>query len=154
MPADSDSPALPVRWRPLGVRMVGITVALGLIVICTVSWLGLEDSTKAGMSVLEKATLLALGGGILAVVHALVRSRAVASSGGLEVVNGYRRRTFAWAQIVGVRMPPGAPWVTLDLADGETASVMAIQGSDGARATRAVRELRVIVARESAAAPD
>ena len=52
------------------------------------------------------------------------------------VVNGYRRREYEWAEIVAVHLPPGAPWVTLDLADGDTAPVMGIQGSDGDRAPR------------------
>ena len=47
-------------------------------------------------------------------------------------------------------LPPGAPWVTLDLADGETASVLAIQGSDGNRARIALRELKSLVAAASA----
>ena len=42
-------------------------------------------------------------------------------------------------------MPPGAPWATLDLADGTTVPVMGIQGSDGQRARRAVRDLRTLV---------
>ena len=37
-------------------------------------------------------------------------------------------------------LPPGAPWATLDLSDGTTVSAMGIQGSDGARARRAVRD--------------
>ena len=60
---------------------------------------------------------------------ALTRSRAVAYADRLVVVNGYRRHEYEWPQIVAARLPPGAPWVTLDLADGETASVLAIQGS-------------------------
>jgi hypothetical protein len=49
--------------------------------------------------------------------------------------------------VIAVRLPPGAPWVTLDLADGNTVAVMGIQGSDGARARLAVRELRALVER-------
>ena len=82
-------------------------------------------------------------------LYALIRSRAEAHADRLVVVNGYRRREYAWPEIVAVHMPPGAPWVTLDLADGETASVMGIQGSDGVRAQEAVRTLRRIVARQS-----
>jgi hypothetical protein len=67
----------------------------------------------------------------------------------LVVVNGYRRREYAWAQVIAVHLPPGAPWVTLDLADGETAAAMGIQGSDGARAQQAARELKRLVARLS-----
>jgi hypothetical protein len=73
----------------------------------------------------------------------------VAYADRLVVVNGYVRHEFAWPQIVAARLPPGAPWVTLDLADGETASVLAIQGSDGDRARRAVRELKALVAAAS-----
>ncbi len=36
-----------------------------------------------------------------------------------------------------MHLPPGAPWATLDLADGTTISAMAFQGSDGARAQTA-----------------
>ena len=68
----------------------------------------------------------------------------------LVVMNGYVRHEFEWPQIVAARLPPGAPWVTLDLADGETASVMGIQGSDGARARAALRELKALVEAASA----
>ena len=50
-------------------------------------------------------------------------------------------------QVIAVHLPPGAPWVTLDLADGTTAAAMGIQGSDGNRAKQAMRELRVLVNR-------
>jgi len=63
------------------------------------------------------------------------------------VVNGYRRREYEWAEIVAVHLPPGAPWMTLDLSDGTTASALGIQGSDGARARTAVRQLRALLDR-------
>jgi hypothetical protein len=78
-------------------------------------------------------------------LYALGRSRVVASPDHLTVVNGYRRRDFEWAEVIAVHLPPGAPWVTLDLADGNSVSAMGIQGSDGARARVAVRELRKLV---------
>ena len=84
---------------------------------------------------------------------ALTRSRAVAYADRLVVVNGYRRHEYEWPQIVAARLPPGAPWVTLDLADGETASVMGIQGSDGDRARDRPPRARALVAAASAA-PD
>ena len=83
-------------------------------------------------------------------MFALIRSRAVAYADRLVVINGYRRREYEWPQIVAARLPPGAPWVTLDLADGETASVLGIQGSDGTRARTALRELKALVAAASA----
>ena len=53
-------------------------------------------------------------------LYALVRSRVVAEKDRLVVVNGYRRHEYDWAEIVAVHLPPGAPWATLDLADGTT----------------------------------
>ena len=41
---------------------------------------------------------------------------------------------------------PARPWAVLDLADGTSQPAMGIQGSDGARARRAVAELRLLLA--------
>ena len=74
----------------------------------------------------------------------------VAEADRLVVVNGYRRHEYEWAEVLAVHLPPGAPWAVLDLADGTSAPAMGIQGSDGGRARRAVRELRALIARSSA----
>ena len=75
----------------------------------------------------------------------------VAEPDRLVVVNGYRRREYEWAEVLAVHLPPGAPWATLDLADGTSASG---DGHPGLRRrpapARAVRELRALIARHSA----
>jgi len=148
MPADSD-PALPVTWRPLGPRVVGIAVGAGLLVICVFSWFTFDAETRERFTPFQRGTLLVLGLLAFTLLFGLIRSRVEAHADRLVVVNGYRRREYAWAQVVAVHLAPGAPWVTLDLADGETAAAMGIQGSDGARAQQAARELRRLVARLS-----
>ena len=146
MPADSE---LPITWRPLGPRVVGIAVGAGLLVICVFSWFTFDEETRERFTLFQRGTLIALGLLAFALLYGLIRSRVEAHRDRLVVVNGYRRREYAWAQVVAVHLPPGAPWVTLDLADGETAAAMGIQGSDGARAQQAARELRRWVARLS-----
>jgi hypothetical protein len=131
--------------------MAGTVVGAGLLVVCALAWIGFDDETQAKFSWLQRATVLALGLFAFALWFALVRSRVVAEAERLVVVNGYRRREFDWAQLVAVRLPPGAPWVTLDLADGTTVAAMGIQGSDGDRARTAVRQLRVIAEQQTAA---
>jgi hypothetical protein len=108
-------------------------------------WFTFDEETRDAITPFQQGTVIAMGLGMLAVLYALIRSRVVAAPDGLTVVNGYRRRDFEWAEVIAVRLPPGAPWVTLDLADGNTCAAMGIQGSDGQRARIAVRELRALL---------
>lgn len=144
MPADSEL-ALPHTWRPFGVRMAGIAGAVFLFVVCAAAWMAFPPHIQDRFSLYQRLTLVFLGLLVLATFHALVRSRATATTERLVVVNGYRRREFEWAQVVAVTMPRGAPWAVLDLADGETCKVLAIQASDGEGARKAVRELRSLL---------
>ncbi|WP_245644536.1 PH domain-containing protein [Nocardioides jensenii] len=137
---------LPHTWRPLGVRMAGIAGSIMLLVLCGAAWFLLDAEVRATFDLFQRVTALLLGVFVGALVHALIRARAVASVEGLLVVNGYKSRFFEWAEIVAIHLPRGAPWATLDLADGTTCAVMALQGTDGARATQAVREIRALLA--------
>jgi len=157
MPAGSDPglapavPTLPHTWRPFGVRMAGTVLGAGLLIVCVLAWVGFDAETQARFTTFQRATVIAFGLFAFALWFALVRSRVVAEADRLVVVNGYRRREYAWAQLVAVHLPPGAPWVTLDLADGTTVAAMGIQGSDGTRARTAVRQLRAVADQQIAA---
>jgi PH (Pleckstrin Homology) domain-containing protein len=150
MPADSDVPGLvtlPHTWRPFGARLAGVVFGGALLVVCAFAWFSFDPETRAKFTPFQRGTLVFLGLLAFAAWFALVRSRVVAEEDRLVVVNGYRRRELDWAEIVAVHLPPGAPWVTLDLSDGTTMAALGIQGSDGARARTAVRQLRALVDR-------
>ncbi len=148
MPAASETPVpLPHTWRPLGPRIAGAVAGGAVVVVTIFLWIGFDQETRDAVTPLQRATVVLLGLGGLAALYALIRSRVDAEMDRLIVVNGYRRHEFEWAQVVGVHLPPGAPWVTLDLADGNIVSAMGIQGSDGARAKLAARQLRALVNR-------
>jgi hypothetical protein len=149
MPAASEV-TLPHTWRPLGVRIAGILFGSMLLVVCAFAWLGFDDETRAKFTPFQRGTIVFFALLALALGHALVRSRVVAEVERLVVVNGYRRREFEWPEVLAVHLPPGAPWATLDLADGTSTAAMGIQGSDGDRARTAVRELRRVLAARSA----
>ncbi|MET0838160.1 MAG: PH domain-containing protein [Marmoricola sp.] len=146
MPADSEAPKLPHTWRPLGVRVALWIFGGGLIAVVVVVWLLLDDEIRAQFTTLERATLVLIGLMLFTAYYALMRSKVTATLGGLTVVNGYRKRSYEWSQVIGVSLRRGAPWGTLDLSDGTTISVMGVQGSDGNRARRAVREIRATIA--------
>ncbi|HWM72571.1 MAG TPA: PH domain-containing protein [Nocardioides sp.] len=136
---------LPHTWRPLGPRIAGGVAAGVLVVMAVALWFTFDEETRDAITPFQRGTVIALGLAMLAVLFALIRSRVVAEPDRLTVVNGYRRRDFEWAEVIAVHLPPGAPWVTLDLADGNTVPAMGIQSSDGPRARVAVRELRALV---------
>jgi hypothetical protein len=154
MPAASDRPAgggrplapsLPHTWRPFGVRVAVWVLGGLLLAIVVFVWLAFDDSTRAQFTLLERITLVLIGLMLFAAYYALVRSRVSATTEGLTVVNGYRKRTYEWSQVIQVSLRRGAPWGTLDLSDGTTISILGVQGSDGARARRAVREIRAAI---------
>ncbi|MGP3970534.1 PH domain-containing protein [Streptomyces sp. 6N223] len=92
-----------------------------------------------------------LAWGVLAL---LSRPKAVADAEGLTVVNLTTRRRLAWAEILRVSLRPGDPWVTLDLADGTTLAVMAIQpGVARRRAVADARTLRALAETHGTATP-
>lgn len=152
MPAASRAPALPHTWRPLGARVAVYVFGGLLVVVLAVTWFALGDEVRSSFTVLQRGTLVLLGLMLFACYHALVRSRVVATEDGLTVVNGYRTRHYEWSQILAVRLGRGAPWGTLDLSDGETVPMIGVQGSDGDRAKRAVREIRACVEEHTPAA--
>jgi Bacterial PH domain len=148
MPADSDASgvALPHTWRPLGVRLALWVVGSLLIVLLVAVWILIGASIRSQFSPYQRVTLVIIGLLLFLTYNGLARCKVVATETGLTIVNGYRTRRFAWSQLIQLSLPRGAPWATLDLSDGTSVSVMGIQGSDGTRARRAVREVRACIA--------
>jgi hypothetical protein len=83
---------------------------------------------------------------IVGALWAMSRSRVVVDARRVTVVNGFRTRVFEREEVLGVALPQGAPWATVDLADGTSVPAMGVQGSDGDRAKTAVREFRRVLA--------
>jgi hypothetical protein len=139
--------SLPHTFRPLGVRLAVYVLGGVLALFMVVIWFAFSADVRDQFTILQRLTLLGLAATLGAGGYALARSRLVARADGLTVVNGYRSRRYEWSEVVAVRLRPGSPWATLDLGDGTTVAAMGIQGSDGPRAVRQVRQLRAIVDR-------
>jgi len=143
--AGPGSGELPLRFRPLGVRIVASVLAVLLVLLVTVLWVQFPADVRESFTLVQKLTLLVIALMIGAVGFALSRSRVDADDAGLTVVNGYRSHRYEWGQVVAVTMRSGNPWAVLDLSDGTSQAAMGIQGSDGARAQAQVRRLRALV---------
>lgn len=148
MPAGSEQP-LPRTYRPFGVRIAIMVLGGLLTLVVVVMWLAFPPEIRDQFTAFQIGTVIGLGLTFYAGGFALARSRLVARTDGLTVVNGYRTRRFEWNEVLAVTLRAGSPWAELDLSDGTTVAAMGIQGSDGPRATRQVRELRTIVERHT-----
>jgi hypothetical protein len=140
---------LPHTWRPFGARVAGVLLGGMLLVLVVAVWVAWGADVRARFTFFQRSTLVGFGLIAFGCWFALMRSRVTADAHGVTVVNGYRRRAFEWSEVIGVNLRRGAPWAGMDLSDGTSISMVAIQGSDGERAIRAVRELRRLIAENS-----
>jgi hypothetical protein len=149
MPVVSE-PSLPHTWRPLGVRLAFSFFGGLLVVVCVAAWYAVGPDVRARVSIYQQITVFLIAGLAAAVAWGLMRCRITASEIGVEVVNGYRRYAYDWAEVLAVHLPTGAPFAILDLADGTSRQALAIQSADGDRARVAVRQLRMLLVRTAA----
>lgn len=112
-------------FAPRRARKVAWTLAVGIVVLMSLLGLWVPDATW-----LDRVAFIALGLAIGWFLSRQAMVRAVPSPNGLHVRNLLLSRDLEWAEIVAVRLGDN-PWVQLDLADGDTLSVMGIQRSDG-----------------------
>ena len=151
MPADSDPLpfALPHTFRPFGVRVAAYAFGAMLLAVTLVIWFAFPPEVRDQFTLFQRGTVIVFAIATAAAGYALARSRIETREDGLTVVNGYKSRSYEWTEVLAVSLRQGSPWATLDISDGTTVSAMGIQGSDGARAVKQVRQLRALVDQHS-----
>ncbi len=132
-------------FRPRRGRVVALAAVWGSLVLFGAIALLMPSQTLGHWGVGDRLMFFGLG-----VVLALVAWRyasivAVPSRDGLVVRNLVVTRSLEWAEVVGVQFGGGEPWVSLDLEDGDTVAVMAIQKADGEVADREASRLAALV---------
>ncbi|HEY8455332.1 MAG TPA: PH domain-containing protein [Actinopolymorphaceae bacterium] len=138
-------PVLPHTWRPWLVPMVALGTGAALSLAALGMWFGLPAEARKQISFLQTLTLALILVALLFGLYRLARIRVSADETGLTIVNVLRTHRLEWPQVLAVNLRPGDPWVQLDVDDGTTLSVMAIQSADGARGRRAAQQLARLV---------
>ncbi|MDP9317813.1 MAG: PH domain-containing protein [Actinomycetota bacterium] len=144
-----DSAGLPRVYRPLGARMVSGVSGVVLVAVVAFLWLMLPAHVQDQFGWIQRGTLIAFFVAVIVLLYGVFRTRVALSERGMSVTNGYRRHDFSWPQIVAISLTQHRPWALVDLADGSTMAVMALQTSDGPRATRSAREIAVMISARS-----
>lgn len=123
--------------RPRAVRIAAYLSAAivmagmigGAVVITSFQWGG-------------RLGLIAVGVLVCLFCHLEASVKVTARPHVLEVRNLMRERTLEWPEVIGISFPMGDPWAHLDLADGSTLALQAIQRYDGERAIAAAHLLQ------------
>lgn len=134
--------------RPLRPHLARV-VSVGLGVLVVLGAVGLVVGLPAigqPLTVGDHVGIVVL---TLVICWFLYRQATVAAlpdAEGLTVRNLFVTRRLVWEEIVSVRFGPDRPWGYLDLDDGESVPVMALQQADGERGRLLARRLATLVA--------
>ncbi|MFC7406720.1 PH domain-containing protein [Georgenia alba] len=133
-------------FRPRAARVVALVLAVLTVAGTLTIVIGMPRMVGDDFGPADQIGTLLLAGGICWFLYRQAAVRARPSEGGLRVRNLIRTRDVEWAEIVSVNFGAGDPWVYLDLSDGETLAVMAVQSADGERGRAEARRLATLVA--------
>lgn len=136
-----DAPFRSRRGRTMALTMAGVSLALfALLAIFVHGW-----------AVGDRLLMFGLGAVMALFLHRYAAIVAVPRPEGLYVRNLFLTRTVPWDEILGVRFPEGDAWAHLDLAEGDTLAVMAVQRADAQGAQTEAQRLAELVASRQAA---
>lgn len=141
-------------FRPYFTRILTVVLAVTIVVsFALLSW-GLTTLEWSAWSRLDILWMNALGLLFGVAVWRIGAIAAFVTDEALIVRNIIGTTRVEWSRILSISYHPrgGDSWVMLDLSDGSTLSVMAIQSADGDRARRACDRLRRLV--DTYSAPD
>jgi hypothetical protein len=137
----------PVDYRPRKSRIgawIGAAVALGGFSALSFT-LGSQTAGGGAVTVADQAGMIGLGVIGAGIALSFLRLRVRADEKGLEVTNVTSKRFFPWGVVTAINFTDKMTWATVELADDDEMSMMAIQVSDRQRALGAVKHLRALL---------
>lgn len=129
--------------RPKRVRIVCAIAAACVFVLFTVigtalTKVGGEGGFKPG----DQVAMIGLGVMFALAILAVARPYVTANESGIRVRNIVGGYELPWQAVRKVSFDRGRPWLSLELENDDTVSVLAVQAVDKEHALEAVRRLR------------
>ncbi|TRW46813.1 PH domain-containing protein [Georgenia yuyongxinii] len=137
---------LHLPFRPRAARRVAVILGVLTVVGTALVMVLVPQMPGVTFTLADHTGMVLLAACILWLLWRQGAVRALPDQAGLTVRNFIYTRAVEWTEIVSVNFGEGSPWVQLDLTDGGTLAVMAIQRADGARAVAESRRLATLVA--------
>jgi len=132
-------------FRPRRGRAVALGVVWSSLVVFGVIAVIMPSQADGRWGLGDRLMFFGLGAAVAFLAWRYASIVAVPSREGLVVRNLVLTRTLEWPEVVGIQFGGGEPWVSLDLEDGDTVAVMAIQKADGPVAGREASRLAALV---------
>ncbi|HEY8472254.1 MAG TPA: PH domain-containing protein [Natronosporangium sp.] len=135
----------PVRFRPRRIRLVAWVAAIVTLLTSIALALALRGAPAGGQVGFGTGDRLALVGlGLIgaAALLTLTRPLVEADDAGIRVRNVVGDHRLSWAVVRAIRFDRGASFASLELADDDQLTVLAVQAADKEHAVAAIRALR------------
>ncbi len=142
---------LPDRtWRAVRGRRAALIGAGVVLVGAVLLGANLPAPFQGG----DKVSVALMGVPVAAVLLLLARPSITATGRGVVVRNLVTTRRLDWPEVVAIRLGRDDSWASIDVADGTSLPVMALQTADGSRTQAALAELRERLAMAETGTPD
>jgi hypothetical protein len=123
---------------------IGAVVAFGGFTALSFT-LGAQTTEGGTVTWADQAAMIGLGVIGAGIALSFLRLRVRADEKGIEVVNVTSKRYFPWQVVTAINFTDKMTWATVELADDDEMSIMAIQVSDKERAVAAIKHLRALM---------
>ena len=144
-PGAESGPDALAPFRPRRGRTVALVVAWSSLVVFGVIAVVMPAQADGRWGIGDRLMFFGLGVALALIAWRYASIVAVPSRAGIVVRNLMLTRTLTWPEVVGIQFGGGEPWVTLDLEDGDSVAVMAIQKADGPVAGREASRLAALI---------
>lgn len=131
-------------FHPRIVATMAGVMAFSIVAVFGVIWFRLSDDSRDTFTLFQRVTLLAFFGTVLYLLYRMGTVRVTAYDDGLQVRNVFRSYRYPWTDVKALRFNAGDPWLQLFDAEGNRLGILAVQASEGPRATEAAKHLATV----------
>jgi len=131
-------------FHPWAIALMAGVMGLSIVAVFGVIWFQLSSDARGTFTLFQRLTLLAFFGAVLYLLFRMATVRVSAYEDCLRVRNVFRTYRYEWTDVKALRFRAGDPWLQLFDAEGNRLGVLAVQASEGARASTAANELAAV----------
>lgn len=149
--ASAGEPFLPALFRPRAARVWAYAIG-GLVVAASVVMAIALPAVNSHWT--DRLGFILFGLAVFWFCHRQASVKIRATEAGVAVRNLFSTQTFEWPELFAVRFHVGDPWAHMDLANGDTVSLMALQRADREYGVAQAKALNTLIQRYGTADVD